>query len=186
VRAEASRAGDWRAVVDGLRPYLDLLWASFTPAEQDTFLRHLARPWECHRHRMAPSVGARIAALREEGRFEVRAGGVRSMTAPPAGGLLVELEAGVQWFGAVVNCAGPGRLPAAADSFTGSLLDAGHARVGPHGLGLDIDASGRLVDADGRVNEGRWLIGPLRRGARWETTAVPEIRAQARRLTDET
>jgi uncharacterized NAD(P)/FAD-binding protein YdhS len=30
-----------------------------------------------------------------------------------------------------------------------------------------------------------WLIGPLRRGARWETTAVPEIRAQARLLARE-
>ncbi|MBL7254179.1 FAD/NAD(P)-binding protein [Paractinoplanes lichenicola] len=182
VRAEAARAGDWRAVVDGLRPYLDQLWTAFTPAEQDAFLRHLARPWECHRHRMAPSVGARVATLREEGRLEVRAGGVRSMTAPPAGGLLVELEAGVQWFGAVVNCAGPGRLPAAAGSFVGGLLAAGQARVGPHGLGLDIDASGRLIAADGRVQEDRWLIGPLRRGALWETTAVPEIRAQAHNL----
>ena len=182
VRAEAARAGDWRAVVDGLRPYLDELWTAFTPDEQEAFLRHLARPWECHRHRMAPSVGARITRLREEGRFEVRAGGIRSMTAPAAGGLLVELEAGVQWFGAVVNCAGPGRLPEAAGSFVGSLLEAGQARVGPHGLGLDIDPAGRLISADGRVQQDRWLIGPLRRGARWETTAVPEIRSQARGL----
>ncbi|WP_250007309.1 FAD/NAD(P)-binding protein [Actinoplanes sp. M2I2] len=182
VRAEAARAGDWRAVVDGLRPYLDELWTAFTPDEQDAFLRHLARPWECHRHRMAPTVGARVAELRGEGRLEVRAGGIRSMTAPAAGGLLVELEAGVQWFGAVVNCAGPGRLPAAAGSFVGSLLDAGQARVGPHGLGLDIDADGRLIGADGRVQPDRRLIGPLRRGAKWETTAVPEIRAQARHL----
>ncbi|HET6483857.1 MAG TPA: FAD/NAD(P)-binding protein [Actinoplanes sp.] len=182
VRAEAARAGDWRAVVDGLRPYLDELWTAFTPDEQDAFLRHLARPWECHRHRMAPQVGARVAELRDEGRLEVRAGGVRSLSAPPAGGLLVELEAGVQWFGAVVNCAGPGRLPAATGTFVGSLLAAGQARVGPHGLGLDIDASGRLVGADGRVQPDRRLIGPLRRGAKWETTAVPEIRAQARNL----
>ncbi|WP_250033265.1 FAD/NAD(P)-binding protein [Paractinoplanes maris] len=182
VRAEAARAGDWRAVVDGLRPYLDEMWTAFTPDEQDAFLRHLARPWECHRHRMAPSVGARVASLRQDGRLEVRAGGIRSMTAPPAGGLLVELEAGVQWFGAVVNCAGPGRLPAAAGSFVGSLLEAGQARVGPHGLGLDIDPAGRLISAGGRVQPDRWLIGPLRRGAKWETTAVPEIRSQARGL----
>jgi uncharacterized NAD(P)/FAD-binding protein YdhS len=182
VRAEAGRVGDWRAVVDGLRPHLDLLWASLTPDEQDVFLRHLARPWECHRHRMAPSVGARIAALRSDGRVEVRAGGIRSMTAPPAGGLLVELEAGVQWFGAVVNCAGPGHLPGAAGSFVASMLDAGQARVGPHGLGLDIDPTGRLIGADGRARGDRWLIGPLRRGVRWETTAMPEIRAQAHDL----
>ncbi|GAA0453148.1 hydroxyacylglutathione hydrolase [Paractinoplanes deccanensis] len=182
VRAEAARAGDWRAVVDGLRPRLDQLWTALTPGEQDAFLRHLARPWECHRHRMAPSVGARVAELRAEGRLEVRAGGIRSMTAPPAGGLLVELEAGVQWFGAVINCAGPGRLPAAAGSFVGSLLDSGQARVGPHGLGLDIDQTGHLIGADGRARDNLWLIGPLRRGAQWETTAVPEIRAQARVL----
>jgi len=90
----------------------------------------------------------------------------------------------VQWFGAVVNCAGPGRLPAAAGSFARSLLNDGHARLGPHGLGLDIDADGRLIGADGRARENLWLIGPLRRGARWETTAVPEIRTQARALID--
>ncbi|MFF5294292.1 FAD/NAD(P)-binding protein [Paractinoplanes globisporus] len=184
VRQAAAEAGDWRAVVDGLRPSIDRLWSGLTPAEQEAFLRHLARPWECHRHRMAPSVGARVATLREEGRLEVRAGGIRSMTAPPAGGLLVELEAGVQWFGAVVNCAGPGRLPGAAGPFAGGLLRDGHARVGPHGLGLDIDARGRLIGADGRVNDNLWLIGPLRRGALWETTAVPEIRAQAGALID--
>jgi uncharacterized NAD(P)/FAD-binding protein YdhS len=182
VRAEAARAGDWRAVVDGLRPYLDQMWTAFTPDEQEAFLRHLARPWECHRHRMAPEVGARVAAMRSEGRLEVRAGGVRSMAAPAAGGFLVELEAGVQWFGAVVNCAGPGRLPGAAGSFVGSLLREGQARVGPHNLGLDIDAAGRLIDAHGRVSPDRRLIGPMRRGAMWETTAVPEIRAQARSL----
>jgi uncharacterized NAD(P)/FAD-binding protein YdhS len=185
VRESAAQAGDWRAVVDGLRPSLDRLWVAFTPAEQDAFLRHLARPWECHRHRMAPSVGARVAALRAEGRLEVRAGGLRSLIAPAPGGLLAELEAGAQWFGAVVNCAGPGRLPGAAGSFVGGLLAGGQARVGPHGLGLDIDAGGRLIGAGGQVQGGRWLIGPLRRGARWETTAVPEIRAQARAVARE-
>jgi uncharacterized NAD(P)/FAD-binding protein YdhS len=181
-RAEAERAGDWRAVVDGLRPHLDELWVALTPDEQEAFLRHLARPWECHRHRMAPSVAARVADLREQGRLEVRAGGLHSIEPIAAGGLHVELEAGRQWFGAVVNCAGPGRLPGAAGPLVRRLLDTGVARVGPHGLGLDIDRVGRLVGADGAVRDRLWLIGPLRRGAQWETTAVPEIRAQARRL----
>jgi uncharacterized NAD(P)/FAD-binding protein YdhS len=182
VRASAAEAGDWRAVVDGLRPRLDELWIALSRDEQEAFLRHLARPWECHRHRMAPSVAARVAELREQGLLGVRAGGVRSIEPIAAGGLHVELEAGRQWFGAVVNCAGPGRLPAAATPVVRDLLTAGVGRVGPHGLGLDIDGAGRLVARDGSVQERLWLIGPLRRGARWETTAVPEIRAQARRL----
>jgi uncharacterized NAD(P)/FAD-binding protein YdhS len=185
VRASAGAAGDWRAVVDGLRPYLDQLWVALTPAEQDAFLRHLARPWECHRHRMAPSVATRIAALRADGALLVRAGGIRSVAAAADGGLAVQFAAGdgaEHRFAAVVNCAGPGRLPAAAGPLVGALLAAGIARVGPHCLGLDIDAGGRVIAADGAPQPGLWLVGPLRRGARWETTAVPEIRAQARRL----
>ena len=29
------------------------------------------------------------------------------------------------------------------------------------------------------TNDTVWVVGPLRRGRRWETTAIPEIRAQA-------
>jgi uncharacterized NAD(P)/FAD-binding protein YdhS len=182
VRASADEAGDWRAVVDGMRPHLDELWAAFTAAEQEAFLRHLARPWECHRHRMAPSVAARIAALRSAGLFEVRAGGVQSVAAAEDGLLVTYGDSHQRRFGAVVNCAGPGRLPQAAGPLVGGLLDAGLARVGPHRLGLDIDTAGRLIGADGTAQPRMWLIGSLRRGALWETTAVPEIRAQAHRL----
>jgi uncharacterized NAD(P)/FAD-binding protein YdhS len=169
VRAAAGEAGDWRAIVDGLRPHLDQLWAALTPGEQDAFLRHLARPWECHRHRMAPEIAAQVAGLRAAGLLEIRAGGVAAWP-------------GLADYAAVVNCAGPGRLPAAAGPLVGGLLATGLARVGPHGLGLDIDPAGRLIGADGRAHDRLWLVGPLRRGALWETTAVPEIRAQARRL----
>jgi uncharacterized NAD(P)/FAD-binding protein YdhS len=169
VRAAAGEAGDWRPIVDGLRPLLDQLWTALTPGEQDAFLRHLARPWECHRHRMAPPVAARVVELRAAGLLEIRAGGVAAWP-------------GLADYAAVVNCAGPGRLPGAAGPLVGGLLAAGSARVGPHGLGLDIDEAGRLVGAGGRAHDRLWVIGALRRGARWETTAVPEIRAQARRL----
>ena len=38
VRRAAADAGDWRVVVDGLRPSVDRLWGNFTPAEQEAFL----------------------------------------------------------------------------------------------------------------------------------------------------
>jgi uncharacterized NAD(P)/FAD-binding protein YdhS len=102
---------------------------------------------------------------------------------PASGGALVARVGGDDVrYGAVVNCAGPGRLPAAADPLVASLLADGLARVGPHGLGLDIGPGGRLVGRSGAAQDRLWLVGPLRRGALWETTAVPEIRAQARCL----
>lgn len=162
VRESASTATDWRAVVDGLRPQTDAVWGRLADRDRDAFLRHLARLWECHRHRMAPQVAARIAHLRETGRLIVRKG------APPEG--LPKA--------AIVNCAGPGRLPGAATGLTATLLRKGLARVGPYGLGLD-------VGQDGRIHRNIWVLGPLRRGVRWETTAVPEIRSQARDLAEE-
>jgi uncharacterized NAD(P)/FAD-binding protein YdhS len=182
VRASARMSSDWRAIVDGLRPCLDQLWVAFTPTEQEAFLRHLARPWECHRHRMAPAVAQRIATLRAAGMLTVRPGGVRSITPEPGGDLLAEVEPAAERFAAVVNCTGPGRLPGAAPAVVRGLLDARLARPGPHRLGLDVDPAGRLVGADGLVHPRLWVLGPLRRGVLWETTAVPEIRGQARQL----
>jgi uncharacterized NAD(P)/FAD-binding protein YdhS len=132
---------------------------------------------------MAPSVAARVDELREAGDLRIRAGGIRTVLAGNGGGLTVEFGNGDrQWFAAVVNCAGPGRLPGSAGPLVRSLLDDGVVRVGPHGLGLDITPRGQLVGADGAAHPRLWVVGPLRRGAQWETTAVPEIRAQAHRL----
>ncbi|MFI5936422.1 FAD/NAD(P)-binding protein [Actinoplanes sp. NPDC051494] len=169
VRSAVGESGDWRAVVDGMRPSLDRLWTAFTADEQDAFLRHLSRTWECHRHRMAPEIAARVVELRSSGLLEIRRGGVAAWP-------------GLADYAAVVNCAGPGKLPGSAGPLVRSLLDSGQAQVGPHDLGLAIDPAGRVIAADGRVRERLWLIGPLRRGTQWETTAVPEIRAQAHRL----
>jgi uncharacterized NAD(P)/FAD-binding protein YdhS len=58
------------------------------------------------------------------------------------------------------------------------LLDRRVARPGPLDLGLDTDARGCLPNTD----ETLWLVGPLRRGRHWETTAIPEIRKQAAAL----
>jgi uncharacterized NAD(P)/FAD-binding protein YdhS len=162
IRESAGDAGDWRAVVDGLRPYSDDIWSRLSEPDREAFLRHLARVWECHRHRMAPAVAARIQHLRDTGRLQIRAG------APPAH-LAV---------GGIVNCAGPGRLPGAATGLTAELLRKGMARVGPHDLGLAVDLSGR-------IQPNIWVVGPLRRGVLWETTAVPEIRGQARDIAEE-
>jgi uncharacterized NAD(P)/FAD-binding protein YdhS len=183
VRRQADQAVDWRSVVDGLRPSLDGWWTSLPPVEQEAFLRHLARFWESHRHRMSPAVATRVADLRADGLLDVRTGGIRSIAAAPDGGFDVVLADGAsRRFAAVVNCAGPGRLPRSAGPVVGGLLDAGAARVGPHGLGLAVDGVGRVIDAAGDVQQRLWVVGPLRRGVSWETTAVPELRAQAASL----
>ncbi len=50
---------------------------------------------------------------------------------------------------------------------------------------MATDRRGRLLDHAGRPDPALLAIGPLRRGSQWETTAIPEIRAQAAQLADD-
>lgn len=184
LRALVAGGADWRAVVDGLRPRTDALWADLPADDRDRFLRHLARHWEVHRHRMAPAVADEVRRLRVAGRLQVRAAAVREVAAHPDGGLLATFEPGYarSRFGAVVNCTGPGALPGSTDRLVGALFADGVARPGPYGLGLDVDDDGAVVGRDGHQALPLWTVGPPRRGRFFETTAVPEIRAQAHAL----
>ena len=72
--AVADRPGDWQDIVDSLRPYVPRLWRRLPLADQRMFLRHVARYWEVHRHRMPPQTARRIAGLRCARRLSVHAG----------------------------------------------------------------------------------------------------------------
>jgi uncharacterized NAD(P)/FAD-binding protein YdhS len=50
------------------------------------------------------------------------------------------------------------------------------------GLGIETDADGRLISADGSPVSNLFAIGPLRIPALFESIAIPEIRVQAAEL----
>jgi uncharacterized NAD(P)/FAD-binding protein YdhS len=180
--------GDWRDAVNALRPVTSELWAALPAGEQQRFVDRLARYWDVHRHRLAPAVAATVQELRDcglltfaSGRIRAvaeHAGGVRVTSSERASGQTRELRVA-----SVVNCTGPaGDVLAGGSRLLESLCDAGIARPHRVALGLDTCADGALRDASGHAHDTLFAIGPLRRGELWETTAVPEIRAQAQAL----
>jgi uncharacterized NAD(P)/FAD-binding protein YdhS len=178
-RATATEVGDWAPVVDSLRCHTNQLWQGMEGSERVRLLRHLHRKWEVLRHRMPPQVAARIRNMQETGQLKVVAGGVRSVN-ERSRGLDVELSDGVFGVSAIVNCTGPtADVTSTTDPLVRRLLDRRVARPGPLQLGLDTDSTGCLPNTDYKL----WLVGPLRRGMNWETTAVPEIREQAALLS---
>lgn len=68
------------------------------------------------------------------------------------------------------------------DPLVRALFDRGWIRPGPLGFGLDATMEGAILDRNGRISTTLAALGPTWRGSLWETTAVPEIRAQAARL----
>ncbi|SNR94537.1 Uncharacterized NAD(P)/FAD-binding protein YdhS [Streptosporangium subroseum] len=182
--AVRDNAGDWHGVVDGLRPQAQQLWARLTPEEQRRFLGGAARYWEVHRHRIPPVTAARIADLRATGRLRVLRGRMLRATGVPEGlcarvevdGAVRELEVG--W---LVNATGPGS-DIAGDPFLASLIAGGTVRPDRLRLGLDAGSGGAVLDAAGRSDGRVFTLGPMLRGSLYETTAIPEIRAQAAAL----
>src|SRR5262245_21198028 len=184
---EASARSDARAVLDTLRPELGAHWRGLTHEEQRRFLRHLRTWFDIVRHRLAPQVGARIAALEAEGRLVRHAGRVVSMSEQgerivvryrPRGGRtlrVLAVDLAVPTNGPVMD------VQAMEDPLVRSLLGAGQALPGPHGLGFATGRDGAVL---GPLQDRLWTLGGLRRGDLWESTAIPEIRVQALELAD--
>jgi len=184
LRTEASRGGDWRSVFDSFRTATQRIWLRLPPAERKRFLRHVRAYWEVHRHRMAPPVGAAISAMRESGQLRIHAGRIASFGVEPQSALVryrprgsrevVELSCA-----RVVNCMGPAtRIDEARSPLVSSLLRSGLACPGSLGMGLATDPDGAVLGSSGHL----FTLGSLRRGDLWESTAIPELREQARAL----
>jgi uncharacterized NAD(P)/FAD-binding protein YdhS len=193
VRQRAEAVG-WRNAVDELRRFTQPLWRAADHGARARFLRHLRPWWDVHRHRLAPTVADRIAAMIERGTLAVLAAGTRR--AETAAGRLritykprgepAERTITVR---RAINCTGPqGNLAGTTDPLLSQLTRDGVIRPDRLAIGIDVDAASRTIASDGTPNERLYAIGPMTRGASWEIVAVPDIRQQvwalARRLSN--
>jgi len=185
VKMAAAKGIAWQRVIDAVRPNIAGVWHAWSETERRQFLRHLRAPWDVHRHRMAPRVGAKLSALIARGQLRISSGRIRAYR-QGADGVEIELaDRGALAVSAVINCTGPrsdlGRIaiPLIADlRRRGAIV--------PDALGLGLETQDCAVrDSAGRVSSWLYALGPLTRPAWWEITAVPEIAVQVERLVGE-
>lgn len=185
VEAAENLGSDWRAVIDSLRPFTQEIWRSLAQPEQRRFLRHLRPYWDVHRHRIAPEIGAMLAAELMSGHIQIHAGRITAYAEDHGGvdvtfgdrktGKLVQLRVG-----RVVNCTGPeGDFRNVDNALLAYLLRRKMVRPDTLFLGLDVSPDGAVMDANGEASEFLFTVGPIRKGNLWESIAVPEIRVQA-------
>ena len=190
VRDRAVDGVDWREVVTSIRADTPALWQRLDAGERGRFLRHARPYWETHRHRSSPEAAHGVEELVETGRLEVVAASLDALEEENGGVVATFRRRGSSAretlrVGKVINCTGPDTdLARVRDPLVVSLRDAGVIRPDELGLGLDTDREGRVVAADGRVDELLTLVGPLRKGGLWEHTAVPELRVEAKKVAD--
>ena len=188
VGAHVAKGGDWRSVIDGLRPYTQRLWRELPPASKRRFLEHARAWWDVHRHRMAPEVEARIMDVLCAGRLTVMAAKVAGIEPNEAGARVRYRRRGQSevlsmQVGAIVDCTGIVKDPlASANPAVRSLFERGLARVDPLHIGIETAADGAIVNQDGAPSRRLFAVGPLTRAAFWEIIAIPDIRNQCAEL----
>lgn len=187
VRRARSVGGDFRVVVDSLRPRTQALWRGLSPADRARFLRHLQVFWDVHRHRMAPEVAASLRGLLATGALTVVAGTVEALE-ERTGSIHAHIrprgtgESATVEFRHVVDCTGPAPVRRTNHPLLRQLLASGLVRTDALGLGLDVTPDGRVLSLANPRGDRLFAMGPLLKGALWETTAMAEIRAQAAEL----
>lgn len=185
VEAEAAQI-PWQAVIDALRPEIPAIWAALPEAERGVFLARYRARWELLRHRASASTLASLSFWESTGQLQALAAEIRAVQATPEG-LCVDLgtETGprIVTVDRVILCTGADTdIRRAANPALRALLARGRIQADPLGLGLEVDAHGRALNAEGQVNPRLWVLGAARRPRLWETTAVPELARQAATL----
>lgn len=181
---------DWRSLIRSIRPYTQLVWGALPLHEQKRFLRHLRPFWDNHRHQLAPAAAQKLYAMIESGRLTMHAGRVERLVEDQQG---VDVTIRLRGSGErkslrvdrVVNCTGSEcDYRKLKHPLTDNLIRRGAAVPDAVSFGLAVAPDGALIDAEGCASEFLFTLGPPRKGTLWETTAVPEIRVQARQLAE--
>jgi uncharacterized NAD(P)/FAD-binding protein YdhS len=187
-QVERDDRGDWRSVVDSLRPYSQEIWRALATVEKRRFLRH-ARPWwDVHRHRMAPEIHDRIEAAKASGQLALFAARLAAIEENGVGasvrfvprGTAAERTIEADY---VIDCRGHSSdAQSTGNPLLRALFSDGRLRPDPLRLAVDVTGDCATVDAQGKASRRVFAVGPATVGAFWEIVAVPDIRLQVERL----
>lgn len=175
---------DWQAPLDTVRVHIARLWSQASERQKRQFVRHVRPWWESHHHRSPPPSDALLQKAIAEGRLTLQAACYlsaegTSLTIRRRGeSVPVQLQGDV-----LINSSGIEYDWRRVDKpLPRQLLARGLITPGPLALGLQADADGALIDADGITAQRLFAMGPPLRGMWWESTAVTDVAAQAKRL----
>jgi uncharacterized NAD(P)/FAD-binding protein YdhS len=172
-------------IVDKMRPHTQRIWQNFTLGERKEFARHHAARWNVLRHRIPPEVYAQITTAQLTGQLRVHAASIERVEAE-GNKVRVYLSSGNLLTGdLVINATGPQtRFSATHSVLLANLLRSGLVAPDAMKMGVRVDPDHTVIGRDGKRSKILLAIGPLLRGTLWETIAVPELRAQARRVAE--
>lgn len=180
IRKDVKTAGvEWQYVIDSLRPLTQDLWRSLGATDKTRLAEKYFTLWNVHRHRYAASISDEIDAAIASGQLTLEKAKCRDVS-PIDGGVSIELHTRNkpprrETFDIAFNCVGV-NYKIDNNPLLKKMTESGMLKRASNPYG--VTASDNFVGArkmGGMVHVfGTPLFGQL-----FETTAVPELRAQA-------
>ena len=185
-----AHGGDWRSVIDGLRPYNQRIWQSWSLHSKRQFLSHLRPWWNIHRHRLPPELHTRMVHAIAIGQVQLIAANFTGIERHGTG-----VRASIRRRGQtatetidiarVYDCGGVSvDVQASSNPVIRDLISTGSGRPDTLHIGLDVTDDCAVIDADGHPSQRLLVAGPLTRGRFFEIEAIPDIRLQCARLAE--
>jgi uncharacterized NAD(P)/FAD-binding protein YdhS len=172
-------------VVDKLRPQTQRIWQALKLEDRQEFVRHYAARWSVLRHRIPPEIHAQVTTAQLTGQLQVHAAAIERVEAQ-GNQVRVHLSNGKTLNGdLVINATGPQtRFSDTSSVLLRNLLRRGLVTPDDMDMGVRAKPDHTIIDGGGKRSHFMLALGPLLRGSLWETTAVPELRDQARRVAE--
>lgn len=161
---------DWRRIIDSLRPHSNKIWRGMPPQLRGFCLKHIGY-WNVVRHRMPRQCHAVLQDLKKSGQLQMERGSIRDIIAHDRI-IDVVLDTKTVPVDAVINCLGFIGAGVMGNPLYKGLNEAGMIRV----------QDGLLNPDDYKLSDEHpiFVLGPPLFGFLLETSAVPELRVQAK------
>ncbi len=187
IEKATANGSDWRAVIDSLRPQTQELWLNLPVAEKRYFMQHLSRYWNVARHRLPPETRQTLDEMQAANKLAIGKGRLRKIEADANGKFTVSfsIDGGENSFSvnAIINCIGSeSNFRRIESPLIQNLLAKNLINTDCLKMGLDAAPDGRTINQNGTPSDVIFTIGTALKGVLWESTAMPEIRAQANKL----
>ena len=174
--------GQFLLSIDALRPQFTQWWKGFSLQEKRLFLSRFRHFWGIIRHRIPAEISEMICEERASGKLEVRAGKIGS-TELQGDQLSIQFQSGEvtfhDQFTCFINCTGPETsVEQMSNPVIQELLERKWIEPDETSQGIQIQTENLRVI--GPTPLSIYAIGNLCKGTLWESTAVGELRSQAK------
>jgi len=176
-------------LIDSIRPHTQRFWRGFSYSEKARFMRHFRHLWGLARHRLPFITYDIIQKERINGSLSIISGNIISAHPVENGIEIIYYDNTIKQnqtiiAEALINCTGPeSDITKTNSSLLQNCLKKGYIQQDELKLGISANINTfETINSAGKENWQVFTIGNLLRGELWESTAVNELRIQAKNL----